>query len=728
MNTTQNLQNQLAEKMKKGEVTVSDINKNKGKFDQTYMTDEFLQQMAGNTPINAVPADNSLTTKKYADKSVTLDKLSFTKKSKNLFNGYINGMVVVETSLDLNTMYTRSSYSIYDGRTAVIPIKPNTNYTFKIHETDVIKSNILRVGFSRTYPTFESDPGAGSRNYIAGAINNTGGTIKEQTIKSKEDSNYLIIYVSNDGQEPLMQVEEGTTVSKLYEAHSLIPAEMVGERVYPKDYFKYDVRTKLGNAAFLTSMNGTIDYDLNGKRIFFPAGSAIFSGRKWIRITSTSSGGIYYNFPVTVGSAPVYMFANIDSDNDALDFRFVVYTNLTAGVPENYVLVAVLSQSNVYANGQYTVNGRAPLPGKSITENMLDDALRGKLGGASGSTNKYLYYDELRGKYQTAPYVENNTVDVRDFTVESFYQLYDDLMAANPEYISKKIIGYSGTAERTDDTSLPIYEYSFSPRRADIDIDDPAPIMLVQSAIHGNERIGAYATYLFFKDICENHITNEQLEFLRYNIDFKVLPIAGPYSFEHNQRKTAAGVDPNRNFDTDWFFVEDDGNPTGLFAGDAPMTEVETRYIDQWLASYKGKAFALIDMHNVSGSKVISQGQVSMCWLISGDEQVKKMARNVMTANSRKWYKEVSGLEVLPSDTLFGYVNSAPAGTTRNQAFKKYGIKSITVDPCWTWYHVLDVNGNRVKPTAKKDDNEALLVSMDSFGGIAYGMIKHFAE
>lgn len=48
-------------KINKGEVSISDIDKTKGKLDQTYMSDEFLQQIAGNTPINSVPAKNSIT-------------------------------------------------------------------------------------------------------------------------------------------------------------------------------------------------------------------------------------------------------------------------------------------------------------------------------------------------------------------------------------------------------------------------------------------------------------------------------------------------------------------------------------------------------------------------------------------------------------------------------------------------------------------------------------------
>ena len=71
--------------IKKGEVSVYDIDKNKGKFDQTYLSDKLLQQIAGNTPINAVPADGSITTGKLADNSVKREKLS----DRFLFNGRI---------------------------------------------------------------------------------------------------------------------------------------------------------------------------------------------------------------------------------------------------------------------------------------------------------------------------------------------------------------------------------------------------------------------------------------------------------------------------------------------------------------------------------------------------------------------------------------------------------------------------------------------------------------
>lgn len=62
---------QLSNKMNIGdEIIISQINKNKGLIDESYLTDELKQQIAGTTPIHAVPADGSITSEKLADSCV----------------------------------------------------------------------------------------------------------------------------------------------------------------------------------------------------------------------------------------------------------------------------------------------------------------------------------------------------------------------------------------------------------------------------------------------------------------------------------------------------------------------------------------------------------------------------------------------------------------------------------------------------------------------------------
>ena len=48
-------------------ISVSQINKNLGKLDQSYMTDEFLQQIAGETPISSTVANKSITNDKLSE-------------------------------------------------------------------------------------------------------------------------------------------------------------------------------------------------------------------------------------------------------------------------------------------------------------------------------------------------------------------------------------------------------------------------------------------------------------------------------------------------------------------------------------------------------------------------------------------------------------------------------------------------------------------------------------
>ena len=111
---------QLDNRICKGEVSVTDIDKNKGKLDQTYMTDEFLQQIAGGTPINAIPADKSITDEKLARPYV------WGETGKNLFNKYmcsIGKYVNDLGELDDNKEYIASDF---------ISVEPNEKYFLAI--------------------------------------------------------------------------------------------------------------------------------------------------------------------------------------------------------------------------------------------------------------------------------------------------------------------------------------------------------------------------------------------------------------------------------------------------------------------------------------------------------------------------------------------------------------------------------------------------------------------
>ena len=117
---------QLAETVKKGQASVTDINKNLGKFDQTYMTDEFLQQIAGTTPVASVPARESLVRGQLTPGAVTPDLLSFATKPNNLFNvaDVTKGFTIASST---GALSANASFAVTD----FVYVKPSQTYIMK---------------------------------------------------------------------------------------------------------------------------------------------------------------------------------------------------------------------------------------------------------------------------------------------------------------------------------------------------------------------------------------------------------------------------------------------------------------------------------------------------------------------------------------------------------------------------------------------------------------------
>ena len=67
---------QLAKKATKGEIGLSDLDKNKTQLDETWIADSLKQQIVGNAPIHSEPLNDSVINAHLADKSVYMNTLS----------------------------------------------------------------------------------------------------------------------------------------------------------------------------------------------------------------------------------------------------------------------------------------------------------------------------------------------------------------------------------------------------------------------------------------------------------------------------------------------------------------------------------------------------------------------------------------------------------------------------------------------------------------------------
>lgn len=122
----------LNKKMNKGDsILVSQINKNSGKFDQTYMSDEFLKQITGNAPIHSVPDNNSVTFEKLANYSIAHPKM-------------INIPAYLLDFLECKNLINRSDDSYEHGR-FLSDHNSATGQPFYTENDDYVVSNFIPV-------------------------------------------------------------------------------------------------------------------------------------------------------------------------------------------------------------------------------------------------------------------------------------------------------------------------------------------------------------------------------------------------------------------------------------------------------------------------------------------------------------------------------------------------------------------------------------------------------
>lgn len=196
------------QKIAKGQVAVSDINKNLGKLDQTFLSDNLLQQIAGTAPINAVPS-------KY---SITRDKLAFNplegKLSKNLFNKNTAERGMYLRSDNGNTMVSADYFA-----SDFIKVKPSTTYAIApIH-------SMTRINFYTETFTF-----------ISGVLNTTTVTIPINAYYIRLASKLTMINTT--------QFEEGSAPTPYAEYGVFFDSSQVLDGAFNGNVFKDKTITK----------------------------------------------------------------------------------------------------------------------------------------------------------------------------------------------------------------------------------------------------------------------------------------------------------------------------------------------------------------------------------------------------------------------------------------------------------------------------------------------------
>ena len=286
--------------------------------------------------------------------------------------------------------------------------------------------------------------------------------------------------------------------------------------------------------------------------------------------------------------------------------------------------------------------------------NTLDDA---------GAVDKFVIDGTLEGVYSSAAVTD--VLDMDTWQASQIYTLYDALVTAYPNYVTKVTLG-------NDSAGNTIYGYNFKYTSVPaIEYPVKEPKMVLISGIHGDEKAAVYGLYQTMKQICEGWASNALLETLRWNCHFITIPIVNVSGYNANTRYTANSVNIARNFLVNW--ASGDGDHPGT----APLSEKETQYVDKVILENRD-AVLFVSIHHFT---ITAGNNNYFINPYNGSTLMDNVSKNVIKKLTRKWKAAYAWL---PQDdiTYFGLSNTFPPNGSETQHAAFYGIQSCTYEIC----------------------------------------------
>ena len=165
--------------------------------------------------------------------------------------------------------------------------------------------------------------------------------------------------------------------------------------------------------------------------------------------------------------------------------------------------------------------------------------------------------------------------------------------------ISTNAEDYASSTEDRDENGNVIKDENDKTIWLEVYKRDNIPTILLLVGIHGFEKASIYSTYYFLRDLVTRWREDPVLEYLRWHINFRIVPVANPWGYVHNSYLNSSDVNLNRAFD--WYHNKDgEGINEG---GSAPYDGcAEAVCIAQWISDYRNAA-VLIDFHTTGMEK-----------------------------------------------------------------------------------------------------------------------------
>lgn len=278
--------------------------------------------------------------------------------------------------------------------------------------------------------------------------------------------------------------------------------------------------------------------------------------------------------------------------------------------------------------------------------------------------------------------------------------MFTALATENPDYVTETVLGKDASGAYDikqyvlDAPSVLSSGYTSAIKRE-------KPVFIITSGLHGVEPDAVHSVYHFMKDLCQNHMESEQLEYLHNNVKFVIVPISNPWGYVNQNYHNSNDVDLNKNFE---YGYQNDGTDN---TGTAAYSESETALLKGVFDTYKNAVFHL-ECHGKHGVDTAFAETIWFSLMQSlGSELIELCADTITKQIGRRLYK----LGYATDKSAGGYITYYGLnGRPKDYTGTKYGILSATMEGTGCIYGETGYSVNTQKINCEALENFVLRV------------------
>lgn len=420
----------LNKKMNKGDsILISQINKNAGKFDETYMSDEFLKQITGNAPIHSVPENNSITFEKLANYSIAHPKminiptylLDFLE-CKNLINRSDDSYEHGRFLSDHNSATGQPFYTEHDNYVVSNFIPVRANQIITVSRLEPVGIFYFDITKSRVVDKTKGTPGVVGKNIQVTVPNNDNIAYLKLSFGEckpidgiKYDNNEMVVYGSN--------------IPEKYQEYGI---DFKNFKLSLDNINRNDLQTYFGELTndYFYAINKIARYFVESINIFDKTNSEIELG-KFLEsnngnIANTSSSAISHYIPVL--------------PNERYSFKFypVIF-----GANKSYAFYDNNKRSIVEPLN-YTYDDTNEIITITVPNNANIKYIRVNFSKADIDTFMFVHGNTYPSEYTPYNILLTNNIDLNNKQKNTVIQLISSHIESSTTTLDGKIISFNG--------------------------------------------------------------------------------------------------------------------------------------------------------------------------------------------------------------------------------------------------------------------------------------------